>query len=116
MRLTRALTLITMGGLALALAGCSSDKPSPVSSGSGGTTVHLYTHCGIRYLHVGVDWFERVGGPLVTNGNPSAGWSNPNQPGRVTVADGLATFTDDAGHKESFKKLDKPPSSATNCT
>jgi hypothetical protein len=60
-------------------------------------------------------WFERVGGPLVEDGNPPAGWSNPSQPGRVTLADDLATFTDDAGHKESFKKLDKPPSSATNC-
>lgn len=44
----------------------------------------LYTHCGIRYLQVGADWFERVGGPLVKDGNPPAGWGNPSQPGRVT--------------------------------
>lgn len=115
MRPTGALVLITMCGLALGLAGCSSEQPSPIPSASEGTTVDLYTHCGIRYVQVGVDWFERVGGPLVRDGNPPAGWSNPSQPGRVTVADDLATFTDDAGHKESFKKLDQPPSSATNC-
>lgn len=77
--------------------------------------MELYTHCGIDYLQVGPDWFERVGGPLVNEGNPPAGWSNPSQPGRVTVTDDLAIFTDDAGHQESFKKVDEPPSSATNC-
>ena len=111
MRPTRVLVPITMCGLALALAGCSAEQPSA----SRGATVDLYTHCGIRYLQVGVDWFERVGGPLVKDGNPPAGWSNPSQPGRVTLADDLATFTDDSGHKESFKKVDKPPSPATNC-
>lgn len=107
--------MITMGGLALALTGCSSEQPSPTPSANEGTTVDLGTHCGIRYLQVGADWFERVGGPLANEGNPPAGWSNPSQPGRVTVADDLATFIDDDGHRESFKKLDKPPSSATNC-
>lgn len=115
MRLTRALVLLTMGGLTLALAGCTSEQPSPIPSARGGTTVDLYTHCGIRYLQVGVDWFERVGGPLVNEGNPPSGWGNPSQPGRVAVSGDLATFRDDVGHKESFRKLDKPPSSATNC-
>jgi hypothetical protein len=115
MRPTRVLVPITMCGLALALAGCSSEQQSQIPSATRATTVDLYTHCGIRYLQVGAGWFERVGGPLVEDGNPPAGWSNPSQPGRVTLADDLATFTDDAGHKESFKKLDKPPSSATNC-
>lgn len=107
--------MITMCGLALAMAGCTSEQPSPTSSASAGTTVNLYTHCGIRYLQVGVDWFERVGGPLVNEGNPPPGWSNPSQPGRVSVTHDLATFTDDAGHQEEFKKLDKPPAPATNC-
>ena len=62
-----------------------------------------------------VDWFERVGGPLIVDGNPPSGWKNPSQPGRVTVSDGIATFTDDAGHKESFTRLDKPPPTATSC-
>lgn len=115
MRPTRALVMTTMCGLALAIASCASERSSPIPSASGGTTVDLYTHCGIRYLQVGLDWFERVGGPLVEDGNPPRGWSNPSQPGLVTVADELATFTDDAGHKESFKKVNNLPSSATNC-
>src|SRR6476619_1278863 len=115
MRAIRAMTMLAMSGTALLVAGCTAQQPAPAALASGSTAVDLSTHCGIRHLQVGVDWFERVGGPLVKDGNPPSGWRNPSQPGRVTVADGLATFNDDAGHKESFKKLDKPPSSATNC-
>lgn len=99
----------------LALAGCTSAQQSRTPVADGSTAVDLYTHCGIRYLQIGVDWFERVGGPLDDAGNPPSGWANPTQPGRVTVTGDIATFTDDAGHKESFKKLENPPSSETNC-
>jgi hypothetical protein len=53
MRPTRVLVPITMCGLALALAGCSSEQQSQIPSATRATTVDLYTHCGIRYLQVG---------------------------------------------------------------
>jgi hypothetical protein len=111
-------------GTVLALAACTakvpsqvpSEVPSPTSSVSAATKVDLYTHCGIRYLQVGDGWFERVGGRLDDgNGNPPSGWGNPVQPGHVTVTGDLALFRDDGGHQESFKRLDAPPSTATQC-
>jgi hypothetical protein len=115
MEAIRVMAVMAMSGTVLLVAGCTAQEPPPTDLASGTTAVDLSTHCGIRYLRVGVDWFERVGGPLVDDGNPPSGWRNPSQPGRVTVSGHTATFTDDAGHKESFEKLDKPPSSATNC-
>ena len=115
MRAIRALTVLAMSGTVLLVAGCTGQQPAPATLASGSTAVDLCTHCGIRYLQVGVDWFERVGGPVVNDGNAPSGWRNPSQPGRVIVSDHIATFTDDAGHQESFEKLEKPPSPATNC-
>jgi hypothetical protein len=107
------------------LSGCASDPPAAPAAASGtavdvkthsGTPVNLNTHCGIRYLQVGDGWFERVGGPLDDgNGNPPSGWGNPLQPGHVTLSGDLAIFRDDAGHQESFKRLDGPRSTATPC-
>lgn len=115
MRPIRALVMTPMCGIALSLTGCASEQPSPTPIVRGSTAVDLNTHCGIRYLQIGADWFERVGGPLVSDGNPPSGWRNPSQPGRVILTADIATFTDDAGHKESFKKVSEPPSSTTNC-
>jgi hypothetical protein len=77
--------------------------------------VDLSTHCGIYYLHVGATWFEREGGRLSKNGNPPDGWRNPFQAGRVTVTGDVAVFTDDSGHRETFRKRNGPPSSEPAC-
>jgi hypothetical protein len=122
MRVIRATLTPAACGTVLVLTGCSAQPPSPTSSGSAGTAVdagtavELPTHGGIRYLHVGSDWFERVGGPPDDgNANPPSGWGNPVQRGHVTITGDLALFRDDAGHHKSFKKLDHPPSTATPC-
>jgi hypothetical protein len=115
MRAIRAITVIAACCAVLLVTGCTAQEPAPATLAGASTEVDLSTHCGIRYLQVGVDWFERVGGPLVNDGNPPSGWRNPSQPGRVVVSGHIASFADHAGHKESFEKLDKPPSSATNC-
>ncbi|MEW1954693.1 hypothetical protein [Terrabacter sp. NPDC080008] len=100
---------------AMVCAGCTAEQSPSMTSTDGTTAVELPTHCGIRYLRIGDDWFERLDGPLAEDGNPPSGWRNPAQPGRVVRTGDLATFTDDAGHRESFEKMAQPPSSATNC-
>ncbi|WP_343992832.1 hypothetical protein [Terrabacter terrae] len=115
MRSVRAAAVSVACGAAVVLGGCTSASGSPPAGTSAGTPVELSTHCGIRFLQVGDDWFERVGGPLARDGNPPPGWGNPTQPGRVTRAGRDAVFTDDAGHHELFGRVSAPPASATAC-
>lgn len=106
-----------------ALTACSTATPTPTPSSPPGATakfstsspvvtpttratVELLTHCGIRWLKVDDVWFEREGGLLGDGqGNPPPGWDNPFQTGRVVVTGDSAVFTDDAGHRETFKRM-----------
>jgi hypothetical protein len=122
---TRALLCAGACWLTLALPGptlaaCSSGVPVPDPSTTMGTTtatidVLLETHCGVRYLVVDGDWFERDGGPLDDGrGNPPPGWGNPYHAGRVVLSDDTALFSDDVGHHETFRRL--PTAPTIDCT
>ena len=121
---TRAQLCAAAGSVLLALAGpalggCTSAGPEPdrstrVESTTAGIDVLLETHCGVRYLVVDGDWFERAGGLLSDGrGNPPEGWGNPYHAGRVVLLDGTARFSDDAGHHETFHRLHAAPT--TRC-
>lgn len=70
-----------------------------------GVAYSLYTHCGIRELRYGGAWYAHDGGLLDDgNGNPPRGWGNPYQAGRLAIAGATATFTDAAGHRETFHR------------
>lgn len=61
--------------------------------------VDLSTHCGVRGLDIGGVWFA-ADPPLVVEDGPPAGWSNPRQPGTVTLLSATkAVFADDLGHQ-----------------
>jgi len=117
---TRAQLCAAAGSLLLALGGpdlggCTSGAPGPgqstrVATSAAGIDVLLETHCGVRYLVVDGDWFERAGGLLTDGqGNPPEGWGNPYHAGRVVLLDGTARFSDDAGHRETFHRLEAAP-------
>jgi hypothetical protein len=105
--------VLALGGPALG--GCTTRAPDPVrpthvETSAAGIEVLLETHCGVRYLVVNGDWFERAGGLLTDGqGNPPAGWGNPYHAGRVVLLGGIARFSDDAGHHETFRRLDAAP-------
>jgi hypothetical protein len=65
-----------------------------------GIRVDLSTHCGVRGVDIGGVWFA-ADPPLVEEGgHPPAGWSDPEQPGRVTMLSATeAVFADDLGHQ-----------------
>jgi len=86
----------------LALGACTS--PSDTAPTPSGTAISLSTHCGIDDLEVDGRWYERVGGRLDDGqGNPPAGWADPTQSGVVVIAGDTLVFSDDAGHRESFR-------------
>lgn len=63
----------------------------------------LTTHCGIHELEHDGSWYVRDGGALDDGqGNPPEGWDNPSQQGELHIEGDTATFTDDAGHRETF--------------
>ncbi len=105
--------LLALGGPALS--GCTSGLPGTdpstrARSATAAVEVLLETRCGVRYLVVNGDWFERAGGLLADGrGNPPPGWGNPYHAGRVVLLDGTARFSDDAGHHETFRRLDVAP-------
>jgi hypothetical protein len=85
--------------LALAISGCADDSVSRVNSTpltpgkqatvSVGETIDfsMYTHCGVEDAHFnGRVW--KVVDPLYSSPekhSPPEGWSNPSQPGRLTL-------------------------------
>ena len=89
----------------LALAACTSTSdPSGTPPNTSATAVSLSTHCGIDDVEVAGRWYERTGGLLDDGqGNPPPGWANPTQTGAFVTAGELLVFTDDAGHRETFR-------------
>lgn len=88
----------------------------PSSSVGTKMPLSLYTHCGIAGFHLGGRWYAREGGELSDgNGNPPAGWGDPTQEGMIALnADAsVATFTDEAGHTETFRVGDPNSPEAT---
>ncbi len=59
----------------------------------------------LRHPRAGIQgkYYVRAGGPLGDGqGNPPAGWDNPDQRGALTVYTTKAFFTDGKGHREMF--------------
>lgn len=73
----------------------------------------LYTHCGIDWENIGGRWFQAQPPLSDGNGNPPAGWSNPYQPGTITMLSrARAEFRDAAGHKVALvlrRGVTRPP-------
>lgn len=91
------------------------DAPPPQAAGHS-MPLQLYTHCGVAGFHLGGHWYAREGGELSDgNGNPPPGWGNPFQPGQVSLSEdgSVAVFTDDAGHRETFRVGDPSSPEAT---
>jgi hypothetical protein len=64
----------------------------------------LYTHCGIDEARIGSRYFEAVHPLSDGNGNPPAGWGNPDQQGTMTMlSSSEALFRDHAGHHVLFR-------------
>lgn len=91
-------------------------KPLPAGTAGRAMPMNLYTHCGIAGFHLGGRWYAREGGELNDgNGNPPAGWGYAQQAGQLTLTEDAsrATFTDDAGHRETFRPGDPTSPEAT---
>ncbi|MGO4604488.1 hypothetical protein [Terrabacter sp. 2YAF2] len=103
MRRRTANSWILAGLLGLALGACaSSQTPSPGGSAPA-PAFSLSTHCGIDDLQIDGQWYERQGGRLVDDdGNPPNSQGNPWQVGTVVKSGSSVTFTDSAGHRETF--------------
>ena len=87
------------------LGGCAGiDPPAGAGVQQSATPFELYTHCGVNELRTDDGrFFERADGPLTDgSGNPPPGWGNPSQSGQLVVADDVAVFTDELGHREEF--------------
>jgi hypothetical protein len=64
----------------------------------------LYTHCGIDEAMINGRWYEAVHPLTDGHGNPPPGWSNPGQPGTITLTSPTrAIFRDPAGHRVEFR-------------
>jgi hypothetical protein len=64
----------------------------------------LYTHCGVREVRIGSDFY--YASPVLDdgNGNPPSGWDNPYQMGTMTVfGDGNAHFSAPGGLEADFQ-------------
>lgn len=92
------LRLVLALAVGFVAAACTSDDE--------GTPFTLHTHCGIDEVHYNGQWYERVGGRLHDGaGNPPPGWDNPEHEGMiVTVDDSTILYTDDAEHREEFRR------------
>jgi hypothetical protein len=94
----------------IALTACATGAPgTPGASGASGSNTSssspyaLYTHCGINEANIDGRWYEADTPLSDGNGNPPAGWGNPEQQGTVTMRSATqAEFTDAAGHRVAF--------------
>jgi len=65
---------------------------------------NLYTHCGIYEAKVAGHWYLATPPLSDGNGNPPAGWGNPQQHGTMTLVSAAeVVFTDQAGHRVVFR-------------
>ena len=102
---------------ALALAGCDlPGTPPPAQAGplslkvGESTTYALYTHCGV--LAVTINGTPYYADPPLSdaNGNPPAGWGNPQDIGVITLTTATtADFSDSSGHKAHFTSTPAGP-------
>jgi len=77
---------------------------APAETGAGTPMPYeLVTHCGIDEARIGTVYYEADHPLIVGAGNPPPGWSDPVQPGTMTVLDASrAVFRDDRGHEVFF--------------
>ncbi len=67
----------------------------------------LYTHCGIDGFRFGDRWYARDGGKLSDPQARQEGWLD-SAAGTMAFAGEHATFTDPAGHRETFTLAEQP--------
>ena len=70
----------------------------------GRESVVLFTACGIDGVQLDEDVYARVGGVLAGPDGPPPGWNSPYQRGWATVDGDEVVYTDDAGHRETFRR------------
>lgn len=99
------------GAVAGLVAGCmgGAGTGQPAGGGAPPPAAHksipysLYTHCGIYQANVQGRWYLTTPALSDGNGNPPAGWGNPDQRGTMTlVSTAEVVFTDQAGHRVVF--------------
>jgi hypothetical protein len=111
MKVRSAAVLVAL--LAAASAGCANQVQAPAVPSQSAHPVPattnrsvpyaLYTHCGIDEANIGGRWFEADHPLSDGNGNPPAGWGNPDQPGTITMLSATtAEFRDSLGHVVRF--------------
>jgi hypothetical protein len=96
------------GVLAGMVAGCSSGNNTtvigPPDVVAKSVPYNLYTHCGIYEAKVQGHWYLATPPLSDGNGNPPAGWGNPEQHGTMTLISAAeVVFNDPAGHRVVFR-------------
>ena len=106
---------VAAGPLAAVLVACgSASSPAAAPVAPKAVPYNLYTHCGIGYAQVGNRYYEATPPLSDGSGNPPPGWSNPYQPGTLTVISPTqAVFTDTAGHRVVFTLVPSGPGRTT---
>ena len=115
MRGWRRSAAVAAGPLAAVLVACgSASSPAAAPVAPKAVPYNLYTHCGIGYARVGNRYYEATPPLSDGSGNPPPGWSNPYQPGTLTVISPTqAVFTDTAGHRVVFTLVPSGPGGTT---
>ena len=70
----------------------------------GRESVVLFTACGIDRVQLDETGYTRVGGVLGGPDGPPPGWNSPYQRGWATRSGDEVVYTDDAGHRETFRR------------
>lgn len=102
-RRTRVPATFTLTDLRTAIAAADGATPPE------GLTIpfSLYTHCGIDGFRFGGRWYARDGGKLPDPQAREQGWPDLAA-GTMSFAGEHATFTDPAGHRETFTVAEQP--------
>ena len=88
---------------------------SPRLDAAGRESIALYTACGVNRVDLAEGSYARVGGVLGGPDGPPTGWNAPYQRGWATRDGDQVVYTDDAGHRETFR-LDPNLQNQPACT
>lgn len=76
----------------------------------------VHTHCGVQFLQAsGLEYIRKDGLLGDGHGNSPEGWDNPSQVGELTINLNGAIFTDEHGHRESFRPRTESDPSVPVC-
>ena len=76
---------------------------SPRLDARGRESIALYTACAVNRVDLAEGSYARVGGVLGGPDGPPPGWNAPYQRGWATRDGDQVLYTDDAGHRETFR-------------